>query len=244
MNLIIDIGNTRTKYAIYKDKAEIFTDFSINTSVENLNKIKINYPAIKKTIICATGPVTGYFLDECRNLFHPILEFNQQTMLPFKCLYKTRETIGLDRLAAVAGAKYLYPDKNVLIIDAGTAITYDLKTKSNEFPGGNISPGLTMRFKALHNFTHKLPLVELSKNATLLGNSTQQAILNGVVNGAVLEIDGMIGLTEKIYEDLTIILTGGDAPFFDYMLKKTIFVVQNLVSIGLNTILNYNVPDK
>jgi type III pantothenate kinase len=244
MNLVIDIGNTRTKYAIFKDTTEIFSESSTDNLVERISRLKIKYPEIEKAILSATGVVKSSYADACKHMFDLFLEFSPQTPLPFSCLYKTRETIGPDRLAAIAGAKVLYPAKNVLVIDAGTAITFDLKTGTNEYPGGNISPGLSMRFKALNQFTHKLPLVEPSTTSTLLGDTTQQAILNGVVNGAVLEIDGMIDLLEKIYEDLTVILTGGDAQFFDHMLKKRIFVVQNLVSLGLNSILNYNAPDK
>lgn len=242
MNLIIDIGNTRTKYAVFDSNNEIFTLAIDSCNFDTVEQLKTKFTEIKKVIVSSTGNIPDGFIANCKTAFDYVLEFSQNTPLPFKSEYATPATIGLDRLAGMAGAHLLYPDKNVLVIDLGTAITYDVKSYSTH-KGGNISPGMQMRFKALHHFTHKLPLVQPSEKTNLIGNSTESAILNGVINGIRYEIDGMIDETERNYEDLTIILTGGDASLFDNKLKKTIFVVQNLVSLGLNSILIYNAPN-
>ncbi len=243
MNLIIDIGNTRTKYSVFDKDIEVFSDAVSICNIDRIRQLKSDFPKISNAIISSTGLLPEGIIDGCKKIFNFFLKFNPSTPLPFSSDYKTPTTIGADRLAGIAGAQKKFPDKNVLIIDAGTAITFDLKTKTNIHKGGNISPGLKMRFKSLHEYTHALPLVEATDISGYLGLSTREAILNGVILGMMSEIEGTIDLLSPIYEDLTIILTGGDAPFFEIRLKRTIFVIQNLVSQGLNSILNYNVPD-
>jgi type III pantothenate kinase len=243
MNLIIDIGNSRTKFAVFDNNVELYAEAFQDCTFGKVKELKQKFPAIDKSIISATGQLPEGFIENCKSVVEFVFVFNSAVPLPFKSEYSTPQTVGLDRLAGIAGAQALFPRKNVLVIDMGTAITYDIKTSEEIYPGGNIAPGMHMRFKALNQFTHKLPLVEPSGNTTLIGDSTNSAILNGVINGIRYEIEGMIAECERNYEDLTIILTGGDAPLFDYKLKKTIFVVQNLVSVGLNSILNYNAPN-
>jgi type III pantothenate kinase len=152
--------------------------------------------------------------------------------------------LGRDRLAAAVGANELFPDQNLLIIDAGTAITYDLISENNEFLGGNISPGLEMRFKALNQFTGKLPLVDQADEDDLFGKTTTSAIRCGVQNGVLYEMDQTIELFNENYQNLQIIMTGGDSNFFDRKLNYTIFVHFNLTLIGLNRILEYNAKKK
>ncbi|MBT6766833.1 MAG: type III pantothenate kinase, partial [Prolixibacteraceae bacterium] len=154
--------------------------------------------------------------------------------------YDSKETLGKDRIAAAVGAFDLYPDSNVLIIDAGTAITYDIINEKNQYLGGNISPGLEMRFKALHHFTGKLPLVKQNKFDKLYGNTTENAILAGVQNGLVFEVDKAIDTFKEFYNNLKVIITGGNAEFFDKKLKNSFFVHFNLIAMGLNRILEYN----
>jgi type III pantothenate kinase len=240
MNLIIDIGNTRTKFAVFDGAKEVHSEAHNENKIEWVTQLVAKFPALEYCIISATGELTDDFVHHCKSVFKKVLVFNTSISVPFTIEYKTPETLGLDRLAGIAGAQVFFQNKNVLIISLGTAITFDIKTSTNIYKGGNISPGMKMRFMALNRFTHKLPLVEPAEEPTLIGASTNQAILNGVINGIIFEIEGMITETDKIYKDLTIILTGGDTPFFDNKLKKTIFVVPNLVSIGLNTILHYN----
>ena len=243
MNLIIDIGNTSTKYHVFEHDREILFDRSDLPDSTKVDGFLKRYPSADKCIVSASGHLNQEFISNLKPLVNKVVVMDNKTPMPFKSHYDTPETIGLDRLAAVAGATVLYPENAVLIIDAGTAITYDVKNVHNEHMGGNISPGLEMRFKALNTFTKNLPLLNASKENTLLGNSTQQAIINGVVNGIIFEIEGIIDAMENIYTNLTVLLTGGDAQFFDNRLKKTIFVLPKLVSTGLNTILNYNVAN-
>lgn len=240
MNLIIDIGNTRTKYSVFNGNIEVHSEAHSENKIDWVTHLNTKFSSLDYCIISATGEFSDDFVHQCKSKIKKILVFDSSTRIPFETEYKTPATLGLDRLAGIAGAQVLYPKNNVLVISLGTAITFDIKTNTNIYRGGNISPGMKMRFRALNQFTHKLPLVEPNELITLLGDSTNQAILNGVVNGIIFEIEGMISETRKIYKDLTIILSGGDAPFFDNKLKKPIFVVPNLVSTGLNTILQYN----
>ncbi len=138
------------------------------------------------------------------------------------------------------GANYLYPGKNVLVVDAGTAITYDFIDENGEYAGGNISPGIEMRFKALNRFTGRLPLVRQKNPDKLVGQTTEEAILAGVMQGVVFEVEGTIRAFKENYKNLIVIITGGDAIFFDNKLKNYFFVHFNLIAIGLNRILEYN----
>jgi type III pantothenate kinase len=161
--------------------------------------------------------------------------------LPIRSSYQTPETLGKDRLAAVVGAAFLQPDMDILVIDAGTAVTYDCIDASGVYHGGNIAPGVEMRLKALHTFTQKLPLVKVNANVDFLGKDTQSAIQAGVLYGVVLEIDGYIERLMLKYPKLSVFLTGGSAVLFDNKLKSRIFADKNLVLTGLNRILQHNV---
>uniref|UniRef100_UPI0030D97038 type III pantothenate kinase n=1 Tax=uncultured Salegentibacter sp. TaxID=259320 RepID=UPI0030D97038 len=145
-----------------------------------------------------------------------------------------------DRLALVAAGALKYQNKNLLVIDAGTCITFDFKNDKNEYLGGAISPGLQMRLKALHNFTAKLPLVKLEENITLIGDSTKNSILSGVLNGVAAELDGIIDRYKADYKYLTIILTGGDSQILSKRVKNGIFANPNFLLEGLNYILEFN----
>jgi len=148
--------------------------------------------------------------------------------------------LGKDRIAAVTGAWSMFPAKNILAIDAGTCITYDLITSNGEYLGGGISPGIRMRFQAMHTFTGKLPLVEPEDFDELIGRSTRESLLSGVYNGVMAEISELIRLYGKKFDDLTVILTGGDHVFLHNKLKISIFAVPELVLLGLNEIFDYN----
>ena len=163
--------------------------------------------------------------------------------LPITVQYKTPHTLGRDRLAAAVGANYLQPGKDLLVIDAGTAITYELIEASGTYVGGNISPGMTTRFRALNHFTKKLPLVSESEHVPLVGTNTETAIQAGVVNGIVCEMDGYIEMLRLKYPNLLVFLTGGHSFYFERRLKNSIFADINLVLTGLNRILEYNVED-
>jgi type III pantothenate kinase len=148
--------------------------------------------------------------------------------------------LGIDRIALASAAVHLYINKNVLVIDAGTCITYDFINSENEYLGGAISPGISLRYKSLHTFTDKLPLLEANNSKLLIGNSTATSIHAGVVNGVLYEIDGFIEAYKNNYENLTVILTGGDAHFLRDTIKNDIFANSNFLLEGLNHILEYN----
>lgn len=241
MNLIIDIGNTRIKTALF-NTGQIVDLKTYSFSAEFEEYIKTWKPDNEVNCIVST---TGSFSQQLKNIlnnkFKKVIELNGLTNLPFNNLYETKDTQGPDRIAVIAGAQLLYPGENVLAIDAGTAITFDFIDNAGNYMGGNISPGLEMRFKALNTFTDKLPLYSKDEKSELLGKSTQEAIVFGVQNSMVFEIEQYIARLSKNYENLRTIITGGDADFFANKLKNIIFVDTNLVLKGLNRILEYNV---
>jgi len=169
------------------------------------------------------------------------LELNNSTSLPINNLYKTIQTLGKDRIAAVTGGANLFPNNDLLIIDAGTCITFDFINANKDYLGGAISPGINLRFKALHNFTGNLPLIDPKADVNLIGDSTESSILSGVINGVREEVDGIIGRYKSSYPNMKVIFTGGDVKYFDKYVKNNIFAVENLVLKGLKAILNYNV---
>jgi type III pantothenate kinase len=173
-------------------------------------------------------------------------EFSANTPVPYKNSYKTPQTLGLDRIALVAAAFEKYPNKNVLVIDAGTCITYDFLDKSGTYHGGAISPGIAMRFMALNTFTDRLPLVSTEKSAmdksNFLGKSTLESIQAGVLVGVSHEITGFVEAYCEKHPDLTIILTGGDVQTLSKSIKNTIFAPAYFLLEGLNSILEFNKP--
>ncbi len=181
--------------------------------------------------------------DIFKNYNFPKIYLNPETLLPINKNYETPETLGSDRIAGAVGANFLFPNQNCLIIDMGTAIKYDYVSADGTFQGGIISPGKRIRFEALHTFTKRLPLVEATEIPDLIGKSTITCIQSGVVNGIIAEVNGMIE-NYKNLGDCQVILCGGDAPFFESRIKKPTFANSNLVLIGLNRILQYNVEQK
>lgn len=242
MNLVIDIGNTRVKTALFKEDQlfELRMYDSVSELLSDLTFIKQ-----------AQNAVIGSVVDDL-DLFYsginsiiPTIIYTHQTKIPVLNLYRSASTLGSDRIAAAIGANTMYPNQNVLVIDAGTCIKYNFTNSNNEYLGGAISPGLQMRFKALEHFTSKLPLVELDTNFDeLIGTNTQKSILSGVLNGAVAEIDGFINDYKRQYPNIICVLTGGDSEYLAKRLKNSIFAHQNLVLKGLNDILNYNLEKK
>ena len=239
MNLIIDVGNTRIKTAVFDDSKMIHNESLTFDSfvIEAVNIIK-KYNC-KNAIISSVGAVNKSKIDELYAKIN-LLELNYNTKVPFMNKYSTPKTLGVDRIALVSSAIANYPNRNVLIIDAGTCITYDFVNNEGIYYGGAISPGLQMRYKALNFFTEKLPLLEPSEIIDLVGNSTESSIHSGVINGVINEIDGIIKQYRKKNTDLTVVLTGGDVNFLSNRLKNGIFANPNFLLEGLNTILTYN----
>ena len=240
MNLIIDQGNTQTKIGVF-DKWHLVHSDSYNIlDKSKLQKLKKRYNITKCILSSVIEPDNNILIKELSSEFSDYLMLSHNTRLPFNIDYKTPDTLGKDRIAVVAGAIFLYPDKDILIIDAGTAITYELITKDGIYHGGNISPGMQMRYKALNTFTSRLPLPEFQNQDKLIGKSTNDAIHSGIQWGIVHEIEGYINHLTEEYAQILILFTGGDANFFVKKLKKPIFVHLNLVLTGLNRILEYN----
>ncbi len=243
MNLVIDQGNTVCKFAVFNDSEIIERTTGQELTEDLLAMLFARHPEITCGILSSVSeykPEVGEWLNTKLKTF---IILSPETPLPIKNNYQTKSSLGYDRIADAVGAFSLFPGKNILIIDAGTAITIDLLTAKGEFYGGNISPGLDLRFRALHEFTKKLPLIEKKEDFPIMGRSTEDAILAGVLNGAVFELDGYIENLKKQYSDLAIILTGGDINYFDKKLKNSIFVHLNLNITGLNRILEYNVKN-
>ena len=206
---------------------------------ETIEGIKTEYPLITNAIISSVSNLQKKNIQYIKNLFNTLV-LDHLVKMPFKNLYKTPTTLGIDRLALVAASVDQFSDKNVLVIDAGTCVTYDFKNKKNEYLGGAIAPGIGLRYKSLHDFTAKLPLLQLSTPENHIGKSTEEAIHSGVVFGILHEINGVIEEYCNIYPDLTVILTGGDAHFLSKRLKNGIFATSNFLLEGLNYILAFN----
>lgn len=243
MNLVIDVGNTSVKLAVFKGAVLFRKEIvMIQDLLETISKINEENKTIKNVIVSSVSDLDKEVLEYFDNNFQ-VLFLSHQAKLPFKNLYETPNTLGIDRIALIAASVDQYSEKNVLVIDAGTCVTYDFINKENEYLGGAISPGIRMRYKALHNQTAKLPLLDTEAPENLIGNSTITSINSGVVNGLVNEIDGVIAQYKEKYNDLTIILTGGDANFLSKQLKSSIFANSNFLLQGLNFILLNNLDE-
>lgn len=238
MNLIIDIGNSFSKLYLFENSL-LVDEFTFTSGEINFDEIFEKYNFIENAIISSVAEEES--IKQIHTKIKNIIDFNHKTRLPININYDTPETLGLDRIAAVVGASHSFKKQNILIIDAGTAITYDFIDSNKNYLGGNISPGLQIRFKSLNTFTKKLPLINPKENIQIIGKTTEMAIASGVQQGMIYEIEGYINHFENNYKNLKVILTGGDCFFFEKRLKKSIFVVPNLIALGLNQILKINV---
>ncbi|WP_299213183.1 type III pantothenate kinase [uncultured Dokdonia sp.] len=236
MQLIIDVGNTRVKVAVFDDDIMIAKKaVALPQFIESLGAFIAEYP-IKKAIISSVGRLSQ---EQSRSvqLRFPTILLSHNTPLPFVNDYATPETLGVDRMALVAAFAKAYPEKNGLIIDAGTCITYDFINAAGHYKGGAISPGIQLRYQALHNLTANLPLLDVDMPETIVGNSTETAIHSGVMVGVIKEMDGIIDQYKSDFNVDTVILTGGDAEILSKRLKNSIFAHSNFLMEGLNYIL-------
>ncbi len=239
-NLVIDIGNTQTKLAVFNDQEMVWFDRQEVTDADAINNIIANYQ-IEKVI--ASSVKKNLDWQQQLSKQSKLYLFNYQMAKSVHNHYRTPQTLGLDRLAAVAGAADMYPGQANLVIDAGTCITYDYIDAGKNYAGGSISPGLNMRYKAMHNYTDGLPLV--SKDETFnrnFGDDTTSAMVSGTQNGIKYEVEGFINSYQKQQPNLNIILTGGDGVFLDTLLKNSIFapyikIEPYLVLRGLNAVI-------
>ena len=237
MKLIIDIGNTAVKMALFKDKQLLNSSVFNECNIENVLAF-IGGAKISATIISSVRAIN----DAVRavSMQYNALLLSENTPLPISIDYKTPDTLGKDRVAAVVGASYCFNGKDVLVIDAGTCLTIDFIKADKHYIGGRISPGLAMRFAALHEFTAKLPLIKRVNDSKLIGNDTESSIISGVQEGIIAEVETIITTFRKENNDTIVIITGGDCFFFEKALKNSIFANSFLVMEGLNEILDYN----
>ncbi|MEN8776864.1 MAG: type III pantothenate kinase [Polaribacter sp.] len=239
MNLIVDIGNTRVKAAVFKgdnllellvfDKEKIISEIKKNIKIKSISHV----------ILSNVASISLQKIEQLQKMA-TVMVVSSNLKIPFINLYQTPKTLGVDRIALVAAAVKQFANKNVLVIDAGTCITFDFVNSNLEYLGGAISPGIKMRYKALQKFTANLPLLYSEKLDSFIGKNTHESIISGVLNGVTNEIEGVISQYEEKFSDLTIVLTGGDTNFLSKQLKSSIFANQNFLLQGLNEILKLN----
>jgi type III pantothenate kinase len=248
MHLVIDCGNSRVKMTVLPGVeigAEAFARYASETvnsadlSLELIQLFAGRHPDISACILSSVVAVPEEILSWLGQSYR-LLNLNAATPIPLINRYNSSSTLGYDRLAASVAGHSIFPNDNCLVINAGTAITYDFITSGGEYLGGNISPGMNMRFRALHTFTHRLPLVSYRDADELIGTDTESCIQSGVVEGITAEIEGMVRKYENLYPGLKTVLSGGDLNYFVNRLKISIFAVPNIVSYGLHQILLFN----
>lgn len=238
MNLCIDIGNSFIKLAIVENREVLHKDVVKKIYVSKIKEIKRSFD-FKSVIVGASGKLPKSIMRHLGQNYH-LLILSADTPLPIQIGYKTPKTLGRDRIAAVVGAHAIYPESDNCVIDIGTCITFDVILKSKLYVGGNISPGVELRLKAMNDYTARLPLVKRGGLDHLLGESTEEALQNGATIGTLLEIKSFIESVRQKYSKINVIITGGDAIFFAEAINSKIFVNPNLVLIGLNEIMKFN----
>ena len=241
MKLVIDIGNTLSKVAVFDGTDIVELNTTKKISVEYFQNLLKSLQDIQSSIIAHVADIDEQIINYLASVQNLIV-LSETTPLPFVNKYETPLSLGYDRIAAVAGASGIFPNQNVLVIDAGSCITYDFIKSGKEYMGGGISPGLKMRFSALNTFTGKLPLINsnLEKSVKLIGTDTKKSILSGVQNGILHEVDGIIDSYKMLFPGIKIVLSGGNYKYFDKTLKNNIFATPNIVLRGLNRILDFN----
>ena len=238
MNLIVDIGNTSTKLAVFEGKTLISQARINELSCQDLEK-ELSGIKVQQAIVSSVKEVPLFIFELFLSNIPFVHLLSHKSKLPFNIEYDTPETLGSDRIAAVAGAFSMFAGKEVLVIDAGTALTFDFLS-GGVYKGGNISPGLTMRFKALNKFTDRLPLISFTEKFTNPGRNTTDAILAGVITGITYEINEYIRTFENKHVEFKIVLTGGDGELLKDKINYQIAYMPDIVIDGLNYILEYN----
>ena len=241
MILTVDVGNTRIKAAVFEGSTvlENFI-FEKNELEKKIKKILKKFQNCSDLVVASVGNVEKQSFLTFENQLN-VHFFTHEDIFPFHNKYATPKTLGIDRMILAGGATLQFPKQNRLVIDAGTCITYDFIDENDNYLGGAISPGLRLRYEALHNYTARLPLLTLEEPNEYIGNSTAQAIHSGVVNGFVYEIDGFIDEYRVNFSNFIIILTGGDAEFLAKRLKNTIFANSNFLLESLNQTFQYKI---
>ena len=239
MNLIVDIGNTNVKLAVFNGDDIVSFETVDYSRVVTILKTYLAKFDIERSISSNVGAeIKGLdtFLEN--NFYH--IKLSPSSKLPITLNYDTPETLGVDRIALAVASYNAAVGKNSLVVDMGSCITYDFVTGKGVFQGGAISPGMNMRFKAMHNFTESLPLVSFKDSHSIIGKNTEMSLVNGVVFGICAEIDSYIDELKREFGDISVFISGGDQAFFVNKLKNSIFADRKILLRGLNIILNYN----
>ena len=239
MNLIIDIGNTATKAALTKNGVIIRKERFKSADPEIIGSF-VGNNALKGAIVSSVSHDPSALLEFLRGRSSRVHHLTCRSVYPFLLDYDTPETLGVDRLAAAAGAYVHHPGADLLVIDAGSALTLDL-VSGGAYRGGSISPGLSMRFRALHEFTGRLPLVTKRSGFTFPARTTEDAIAGGVVMGLVYEINEYIRTFEEKHKKLVTVITGGDSELISSRTERKVLIYPDLVTEGLNFLLDNNV---
>jgi len=239
MKLILDLGNTNHKVALFDADNLVLLETNRRINVPIIRAIVKRNAGIDACILSSVVSIPTALQAFLEHNFRFIL-LDRYTPVPIRNLYCSPQSLGKDRLAAAVGGYTRFPGEPVLIINCGTAITYDVVNEKGEFLGGAIAPGMQMRFTALHTFTSQLPLLNYAEIDFLTGNSTDSSVLSGVINGMTAEIEGMIARYQKAFPGIKVILSGGDLNYFVNRLKISIFAVPNIVIYGLHQILVFN----
>lgn len=232
--LVIDSGNTSLKYAYFIDNEMCINGEGVDSLRRCLDSNRVDFSFLGAVASEKEESEIMMLLPNC-------LKYNLELRLPIQNKYQSPKTLGVDRLANAVAGTSLSVGKNVLIVDAGTCLKFDFVTKDAEYLGGSIAPGLQMRFKALHHFTARLPLLKIRRDVDLIGSNTEGSIQSGVLNGMQSEIFQMIRRYQDEYGQMDIYLTGGDCERFEIAIKNNIFAHKNLTLLGLKLMLEANV---
>ena len=240
MDLVIDLGNTNKKVALFTDGKLSGLHVFREPGIGHVRDLVAEYQGIRNCILSSVivhpSSFSRFLAEKCN-----FIELDENTAVPVTNLYRQPKTLGKDRLAAAVAGASVFPGNDVLVINLGSCITFDFVDKQKRYLGGGISLGMEMRFRALNTFTGKLPLITQKETESLFGNDTESSVLTGVVNGIIHEIEGTVERYLKHFADLKVILSGGDLDYFDKRLKISIFAIPNIVIEGLYKILSFNV---
>lgn len=240
--LCFDFGNTRCKYAVFNEEHSP-REFILSSNEPLLSSVKaaVEQHRPRISVLCSVighDEAIGEFLAK-QSVF---IRVSAHIPLPIRIHYKSPETLGPDRIALAAGAAHLFPRRPLLVIACGTCITYNFISEQGIFIGGAISPGLRMRFSAMHDYTQKLPYCEPTSSFDLIGTDTPKSLQSGVLHGITAELDGIINRYRKQYNDIFTVLCGGDAPFLIPHLENSIQLEPHLLFIGLHAIALHHAP--
>lgn len=238
MNVVIDIGNTRTKYALFHGHDLVESGFDIGKIFESLQLLKDGGERID-IFLSGSGKLGEPVKQALKRRADSWLEADPQMPLPIGIGYTTPETLGFDRIANCVGGMSLFAGYPLLVIDSGTAITYNYVDANGVFIGGNIAPGMEMRFRGLHQFTARLPYIEPKESYGGIGLTTETAIRNGVMEGILFEVEGYIARFREKHLNPKVIVTGGNCRFLEGRLPDGVFFCADLGFIGLNCILEF-----